>query len=170
MKRALVVMALVASACGADAGKLTTRDPPTSGPEFRLEGSCSPSSVSRSTVMDVRQTSCLRGTPPPTLVESQAELEQFLTPNCLSTALSDGAAIDFSTQRALLISTRGADQWFVFPNFVHERSDAIEVGLVIRPQGFPPPDNVLVLPKNGLPLELRWCRSVCVAWCDQPIP
>ncbi|MFT3711536.1 MAG: hypothetical protein QM817_28200 [Archangium sp.] len=167
---ALVLSLVCFGACGPSDGRLTTKEPPTSGPEFRLDGACSPSSVSRAVTVDSRETSCLRGTPPPTLVETQEQLDQLLVPNCVTTQLSDQAAIDFSTHRALVISSRGADEWFLFPNFVQERSDAVEVGLVIRPQGFPPPDHVLVLPKNGLPIELRWCRSVCVAWCDQAIP
>lgn len=168
MKRALLL--LVLCACGAPGTTDVLVWRTATGPAFRLEGDCSPSAVSQPRTTEVRMTSCLAGTPPPTLVESQAELDALLTPGCAASSLSTDVAIDFTTQRALVLSTRGASEWFLFPHFVAERSDALEVGLVIRPQGFPPPDNVVVLPKNGAPIELRWCRSVCTARCDQAIP
>lgn len=162
MKRALL---LVLCACGAPGTSEVLVERTITGPAFRLEGDCSPSAVSQPRTTEARTTSCLAGTPPPTLVESQAELDALLTPGCVA-----DFAIDFTTQRALVLSTRGASEWFLFPHFVAERSDALEVGLVIRPQGSLPPDNVVVLPKNGAPVELRWCRSVCTARCDQAIP
>lgn len=78
--------------------------------------------------------------------------------------------VDFSTQRAVVVPARGAPQWFVFANFVAERSDSIELGLLIRPQGALPPDTLVVLPRDDRPVELRWCRSVCVENCDVPLP
>jgi hypothetical protein len=103
---------------------------------------------------------------PPTLLESEAELAQVLGQGCFASTLN----VDFTSQRALFVAARGASEWFVQTNFVHERDDAVEVGLVIRPQGAPPPDVLLLLPRNGKPVELRWCRSVCVARCDQALP
>jgi hypothetical protein len=163
MNRVVGILMVLGASCGP---ALRTETPPDGvGPVLRLEGACTPSSVSAASVTDVRQTHCLQATPPPSVVETQAELDALLTQGC-----ADFAPVDFTTSRVLVVSARGSAEWFTFPNFVHLRSDAIEVGLVIRPQGAPPPDALLVLPRSPATVELRWCRSVCVARCDQAIP
>lgn len=163
--KALRWLALGFFACGAPRTTLEVEQLPPTGPVFQLEGDCGPSA--RSTALPVRAltTRCLLATPPPTLVETPEDFRRLLDPNC-----SEPLELDFTTSKVLVVSARGASEWFTFVNFVQERSDALEVGLVIRPQGALPPDTLVVLDRAAPPLELRWCRSVCVAHCDQAIP
>jgi len=151
-------------ACGGEPGS-TLDVERASGAQFRLEGDCGPSA--RSTALPVRlsSTRCLVATQPPTLVETAEDLRRLVTPGC-----TEGLEVDFATSKVLVVSARGASEWFTFINFVQARADALEVGLVIRPQGALPPDTLVVLDRAAPPLELRWCRSVCIANCDQALP
>ncbi|MBL8910403.1 MAG: hypothetical protein JNM17_06835 [Archangium sp.] len=169
MKRSLSALVVLLAACGPGRGEVTDLPLVVDGPVFRLEGDCNPSAVSMPFTAEIQTTSCLMGTPPPTLVETQLDFDR-MTSACGLTTPTRAPTIDFSTQRALIVSSRGASEWFVMPNFVAQRGDALEVGLVIRPRGSPPPDNIIVLPRNGMSVELRWCRSVCTQFCDQPLP
>ncbi|MDP1823481.1 MAG: hypothetical protein Q8L48_09570 [Archangium sp.] len=114
--------------------------------------------------VDSRDSTCVRSLSQPTLVASAAEYDALFDSSCPK------PEIDFSVNRVLVVPARGATEWFVFPNFVTARSDALEVGLVIRPQGALPPDALLLLPLTPGAVELRWCRSVCVENCDVAIP
>ena len=154
----------VLAACGAPGTtKVLEQNGPRS-PRFVLQGQCAPSAVSSSTLVDARQSTCVRPLTAPTLVQTAADFDALFDVNCAK------PAIDFSQHRVLIIPARGASEWFVFPNFVNVRSEAMEVGLVIRPQGAPPPDSMVLLPLTPAALELRWCRSVCVENCDVAIP
>ena len=133
-------------------------------PRFVLEGACAPSVNSAAASMTTFQSQCLRSLDAPTLIDTAAGFDALFDLGCQE------PAVDFATSRVLVVPARGAAEWFVFPNFVMSRSDAIEVGLVIRPQGALPPDSLVVLPRTPSPLELRWCRSVCVENCDVPLP
>lgn len=164
-----VFSSLVVMLCACAPGEVVDRPLVIDGPVFRLEGDCSPSAVSMPLTLETQPTSCVAGTPPPTLAETQADLDRLLS-GCGVAVPTRATTIDFSTQRALVVSARGASEWFVQPNFVAQRSDALEVGLVIRPRGSPPEDNIVVLPRNGMAVELRWCRSVCTHFCDKPLP
>ncbi len=146
-------------ACGSPA-----RDLPGGGPRFVTEGSCSPSTRSVELPLVSHETRCLRPLSRPTLVETAADYLAAFEPGCTAPEL------DLQQHRVLIIPARGAADWFVFPHFVHQRADAVEVGLISRPQGALPPDQLLVLDRDGPPLELRWCRSVCVSGCDAPLP
>jgi len=121
----------------------------------------------RSTALPVRliNTQCLVSPQPPTLLETAEDLRRLVSPGC-----TEGLEIDFTTSKVLVVSARGAREWFTFVNFVLARADALEVGLVIRPQGALPPDTLVVLDRAAPRLELRWCRSVCIANCDQALP
>lgn len=134
-------------------------------PRLVLQGACAPSSVSTAVAPPTYTSSCIRPLSAPTLLDTAAQFDGLFDVNC-----SDKPNIDFALHRVLVVPARGASEWFVFPNFVGERSAALEVGLVIRPQGIPPPDSLLVLPRTPGPVELRWCRSVCVENCDVAIP
>lgn len=161
MKHLLLVLL---AGCGAPTGDLVQNEGPRS-PQFVLQGECAPSTAS--TPVSVRRfsSSCIKSLGEPTLVDTAFDLEALFDVTC-----SDKPNIDFFVSRVLVVPARGASQWFVFPNFVGERSDALEVGLVIRPQGSLPPDALVVLPRTPGPVELRWCRSVCVKNCDVAIP
>lgn len=152
------------AACGAPGTTKFLEQKGPRSPRFVLQGPCAPSAVSSSTPVDARQSTCVRSLPAPTLVQTAASFDALFDVNC------EKPAIDFSQRRVLIIPARGASESFVFPNFISERSDAIEVGLVIRPQGAPPPDSMVLLPLTPAALELRWCRSVCVENCDVAIP
>ncbi len=93
--------------------------------------------------------------------------EQF---DALFEAICAKPPVDFTVNSVLVVPAQGASEWFVFTNFVNERNDALEIGLVIRPQGAPPPDSLVVLPRSPGAVELRWCRSVCIKNCDLAIP
>ena len=133
-------------------------------PQFALQGSCAPSAVSTTRSIDQRTSTCVRPLTAPTLIETAADFDALFDVNC------EKPNIDFSVTRVLIVPARGAQEWFVFPNFVGERSDALEVGLVTRPQGAPPPDTLLLLPVSPATVELRWCHSVCIKNCDVAIP
>ena len=133
-------------------------------PRFELQGACAPSVNSAVASMTTFPSRCVRSLAAPALIDTAADFEALFDVNC------QAPAVDFATHRVLVVPARGATEWFVFPNFVMARSDAIEVGLVIRPQGALPPDSIVVLPLTPSPLELRWCHSVCVENCDVAIP
>lgn len=100
----------------------------------------------------------------PRLIQTSQDYDAIFPANC------EKPSVDFTMNRVLIVPARGASEWFVFTNFVTARSDGLEVGLVIRPQGSLPPDSIVVLPNDPGPVELRWCRSVCVKNCDVAIP
>ena len=133
-------------------------------PRLVLQGDCAPSAVSSALSATSFQSRCLVSMKAPQLVDAQGEFDALFEADC------EKPLVDFAAQRVLVVPARGASEWFVFTNFVNQRSDALEVGLVIRPQGALPPDTLVVLPRNPGPVELRWCRSVCVENCDVPIP
>lgn len=133
-------------------------------PRLVLQGDCAPSSVSSELTVTSFQSQCVVSLSAPRLVDEEAEFDALFDANC------EKPSVDFVANRVLVVPARGAREWFVFTNFVNVRSDALEVGLVIRPQGAPPPDTLVVLPRNPGPVELRWCRSVCVENCDVPLP
>lgn len=156
---------LLVMGCGAPgATTLLERDAPRQ-PRLVLQGACAPS-VNSSTVaaMNTLESRCLRPLSTPALIETATDFDALFDVNCAQ------PAVDFATSRVLVVPARGAAEWFVFPHFVMERADALEVGLVIRPQGALPPDSLVVLPRAPAPVELRWCRSVCVENCDVAIP
>lgn len=155
---------LLLVACGPRTGvELVQQDGPRT-PRLVLEGQCAPSTASNPVTVTTLTSSCLRPLGEPTLLDTQADLDGLFDPTC------EKPAVDFGTYRVLVVPARGASEWFVFPNFVGERSDALEVGLVIRPQGSLPPDALMLLPRTPAAVELRWCRSVCVQNCDVAIP
>jgi hypothetical protein len=133
-------------------------------PRLVLQGSCAPSVNSGLASMTTFTSQCVRSLNAPTLIDTAADFDALFELNCQQ------PAVDFATSRVLVVPARGATEWFVFPNFVMARSDALEVGLVIRPQGALPPDSLVVLPRTPEAVELRWCRSVCVENCDVAIP
>ena len=133
-------------------------------PKLVLQGDCAPSTVSSALTVTSFQSQCLSSLNAPRLIDAPAEFDALFDANC------EKPEVDFAMNRVLVVPARGAREWFVFTNFVNQRSDALEVGLVVRPQGALPPDTLLVLPKSPEPVELRWCRSVCVQNCDVPIP
>ncbi len=100
----------------------------------------------------------------PRLIQNAPDFDALFDSNC------EKPTVDFATNRVLIVPARGASEWFVFTNFVNVRSDGLEVGLVIRPQGALPPDSIVVLPNDPGRVELRWCRSVCVKNCDVAFP
>lgn len=154
MRRELSVALLWWCACGTPGEHTLVENGPRS-PRFVLQGDCAPSTRSTLLTLDARASQCASSFTAPTLINDET--------NCRDD-------VDFSQQRAVVVPARGAREWFVFANFVAERSDAIELGLVIRPQGALPPDTLVVLPRDDRPVELRWCRSVCVQNCDVPLP
>jgi hypothetical protein len=156
------VVLAVSSACGARVTDFENQGPRS--PRFVLEGQCAPSSVSTPVQVASFQSSCLGSLSAPRLIEEVAQFDGLFDVNCQK------PEIDFAANRALIVPARGASEWFVFTNFVNERSDALEIGLVIRPQGALPPDSIVVLPRSPGSVELRWCRSVCVENCDVAIP
>lgn len=158
------VVALTCAALLACGGAPARDDLPGEGPRFVTEGSCSPSTRSVELPLVSHETRCLRPLSRPRLVDTAADYLAAFEPGCTAPEL------DLQQQRVLIIPARGAAEWFVFPHFVHQRTDAVEVGLISRPQGALPPDQLLVLDREGPPLELRWCRSVCVSGCDAPLP
>ena len=133
-------------------------------PRLVLQGDCAPSTVSSRLTVTSFQSQCLVSLSAPRLVDEQSEFDALFEANCTK------PSVDFAEERVLVVPARGAPEWFVFTNFINQRSDALEVGLVIRPQGALPPDTLVVLPRSPGPVELRWCRSVCVENCDVPIP
>ena len=133
-------------------------------PRFELQGQCAPSTVSTALTVDERSSTCVHSLSAPTLIETQADFDALFDTTC------EKPSVDFAAKRVLMLPARGSQDWFVFPNFLGERTDALEVGLVTRPQGFPPPDSFLLLPRTPATVELRWCHSVCVENCDVPIP
>jgi hypothetical protein len=147
--------------CGAAPGRNV--DLAQEGPRFVLQGQCAPSATSTPVVLETITSTCMRSLDAPTLIETQAEFDALFAANC------EQPSVDFRARRVLMVPSRGASEWFVFPQFVQRRDDALEVGLVIRPQGALPPDSMVMLERDGA-IELRWCRSVCVARCDQAIP
>lgn len=156
---------LLLAACGpARTGEIAEQTGPRT-PRLVLQGACAPSSVSTAVAALTSTSACIRPLTAPTLLDAADQLDALFDVNC-----SDKPPIDFASHRVLVVPARGASEWFVFPNFVGERGDALEVGLVIRPQGIPPPDSLLVLPRTPGAVELRWCRSVCVENCDVAIP
>lgn len=159
---AALVVLLMLGGCGARA---TTEliDGPRQ-PRLVLQGACAPSSVGTLLPVDSRDSTCVRSLAQPTLVANAGEYDALFDSTCTK------PEIDFSVNRVLVVPARGATEWFVFPHFVTARSDALEVGLVIRPQGALPPDQLLLLPLTPGAAELRWCRSVCVENCDVAIP
>lgn len=157
---ALVLM--LASSCGVRADPELTDGPRQ--PRFVLQGACAPSSVGTLISVDSRDSTCVRSISQPTLVATAAQFDELFDSACAK------PEIDFSVNRVLVVPARGATEWFVFPHFVTARSDALEVGLVIRPQGALPPDQLLLLPLTPDAVELRWCRSACVENCDVAIP
>jgi len=120
--RSLAWATLLFVACGGAPGTMLQLEQAT-GPQFRLEGDCGPSA--RSTALPVRvvSTQCLVGTPPPTLVESADDFRRLVSPTC-----SEGLDVDFATSKVLVVSARGASEWFPVVNFVQPPSDAPEVG------------------------------------------
>jgi len=157
------LLALALLSCGAS----TTLDKNEGGPRsprFVLEGDCAPSARSTPVTVSGFQSSCLATLNAPRLFDTAAQFDALFDQNCFK------PEVDFNVNRALVVPARGASEWFVFTNFVNERSDGLEIGLVIRPQGSLPPDSIVVLPKNPGAVELRWCRSVCVENCDVAIP
>ena len=160
--RRLLLMLL--AGCGAPSGDLVRHEGPRT-PQFSLQGECAPSTVSTPVTVATFTSSCVRSLAEPTLLDTAAELDALFEGSC-----GDKPNVDFRERRVLVVPARGASEWFVFPSFVGERSDALEVGLVIRPQGALPPDALVVLPRVAVPVELRWCRSVCVKNCDVAIP
>ena len=161
MKHLLLILL---AGCGARTGDLVQNEGPRS-PQFALQGECAPSTASTPVSVRTFSSSCIKPLGEPTLLDTAFDLDSLFDVTC-----SDKPNVDFSVSRVLVVPARGASQWFVFPNFVGERSDALEVGLVIRPQGSLPPDALVVLPRVPGPVELRWCRSVCVKNCDVAIP
>jgi hypothetical protein len=161
VKRIFVLMLL--AGCGAPAVVDLNEGGPRS-PEFALQGDCAPSAVSSPVQVTSFSSTCLNMISAPRLIQNAADYDALFDSNC------EKPAIDFSMHRALIVPARGASEWFVFTNFVNARSDGLEVGLVIRPQGALPPDSIVVLPNEPGRVELRWCRSVCVKNCDVPIP
>ena len=157
-------MLLSLSGCGAPGRIELMEDPGPRSPQFSLQGSCAPSSVSTARALNQLTSSCVRPLSAPALIETAADFDALFDVNC------DKPSIDFSVTRVLIVPARGAQEWFVFPNFVGERSDALEVGLVTRPQGALPPDTLVLLPQTPSRVELRWCHSVCVKNCDVAIP
>lgn len=153
---------LLLLACGGPGTRL--EDTTLRQPRFALQGVCAPSANSTPATLTSFSSSCVRPLSTPTLVESAAEFEALFDVSC------ERPAVNFAVDRVLVVPARGAAEWFVFPQFVAVRSDALEVGLLIRPQGALPPDAVVVLPRTPAGVELRWCRSVCVENCDVPIP
>ena len=133
-------------------------------PRLVLQGDCAPSVNSAVSSMTTFESQCVRSLSAPTLVDTAADFAALFDVNC------QAPAVDFTSSRVLVVPARGASEWFVFPNFVMARSDALEVGLVIRPQGALPPDSIVVLPRTPSAVELRWCHSVCVENCDLAIP
>lgn len=133
-------------------------------PELVLQGECAPSTVSTALTLSSIESRCLRSLSAPTLIDEVAGFDALFDSSC------EKPAVDFAVNRVLVVPARGAREWFVFTNFVNERSDALEIGLVTRPQGALPPDTLLVLPREPARVELRWCRSVCVKNCDVAIP
>lgn len=155
---ALVLLA----ACGGPPDTVLNQGGPR-GPRFVLRGDCAPSTRATVTITDASTLHCTESSLSPTLFESDAAWTAQFGDRCPH-------GVDLSQARFVLVPARGAQEWFVFPNFVAQRDDAIELGLVIRPQGALPPDTVVRLPRDGRPIELRWCRSVCVENCDVAIP
>ena len=133
-------------------------------PRFVLQGECAPSARGTPLTVDGFQSTCINSVSAPGLLDTAEQYDALFPPTCFK------PEVDFTTNRLLLVPARGASEWFVFTNFVNERSDALEIGLVIRPQGALPPDSFVVLPRSPGAVELRWCRSVCVENCDVAIP
>ncbi len=154
---------LVLAACGPRSAEVVQQDGPRT-PRLVLEGQCAPSTVSTPVTVTTHTSSCIRSLNEPTLLDTAFDLDGLFHATC------DKPAIDFRVNRVLVVPARGASQWFVFQGFVGERSDALEVGLVIRPQGSLPPDSLVVLPRTPGAVELRWCRTVCVENCDVALP
>lgn len=156
---------LLLAACGAGRTTDVVEKTGPRSPRFVLRGECAPSTVGAPVAVVTFTSSCMRALASPTLLDSAEQLDGLFDVTC-----SDKPNIDFGLKRVLVVPARGAAEWFVFPSFVGERSDALEVGLVIRPQGSLPPDALVVLPRTPGTVELRWCRSVCVENCDVAIP
>lgn len=158
------LLLLLLAGCGAPTRDFVQQEGPRT-PQFALQGECAPSTVSTPVTAATFSSSCVRSLGEPTLLDTAGELDALFDVNC-----SDKPNVDFARSRVLVVPSRGASEWFVFPSFVGERTDALEVGLVIRPQGALPPDALMVLPRVPAVVELRWCRSVCVKNCDVAIP
>lgn len=154
---------LVLLSCGAPTVVLDQNEGPRQ-PRFVLHGECAPSTRSTSLTVTSTQSTCINSLNAPTLIDTAEQYDALFDQNCFK------PPVDFTANRVLVVPARGASEWFVFTNFVNERSDALEIGLVIRPQGALPPDSLVVLPRSPGPVELRWCRSVCVEHCDVAIP
>lgn len=157
-------VALLLAGCGGAGTTRLLEDTGPRQPRLVLQGDCAPSINSATAAMTTFQSQCMRSLGAPTLIDTAADFGALFDVNC------QAPAVDFATSRVLVVPARGASEWFVFPNFVMARSDALEVGLVIRPQGALPPDSIVVLPRTPSPVELRWCHSVCVENCDVAIP
>lgn len=163
MTKRLLALLLLAG-CGArTTGELNNEQGPRS-PQFVLQGDCAPSAVSTPVQVTSFQSHCLAMPSAPRLITTEQEYDALFDSGC------EKPVVDFSSSRVLIVPARGASEWFVFTNFVNARSDGLEFGLVIRPQGALPPDSIVVLPLEPAPVELRWCRSVCVKNCDVAIP
>jgi hypothetical protein len=158
------VAALSLTACGAPGTTQVLEQNGPRAPRFVLQGQCAPSAVSAAATVEERTSTCVKQLGAPTLVDTAADFDALFDATC------EKPAIDFTQHRVLVVPARGANEWFVFPNFLNARTDALEVGLVIRPQGAQPPDALVLLPRTPEAVELRWCHSVCVENCDVAIP
>jgi hypothetical protein len=158
-----ILMSMWLMGCGAPTVLDQVEESPRR-PQFRLEGDCAPSAVSNPVQVTSFQSSCLEMVSAPRLLSTAEEYDAIFPAGC------EKPVVDFSARRVLVVPARGASEWFVFTNFVNARADGLEVGLVIRPQGIPPPDSLVVLPLEPGSVELRWCHSVCVKNCDVAIP
>lgn len=156
-------MLLCLSGCGPGVSDLELQNGPRQ-PRLVLQGDCAPSTAGTLLQVESREARCLSPLNAPQLVETQAAYDALFDQDC------EKPEVDFASKRVLVVPARGASEWFVFPNFVTQRFDALEVGLVIRPQGALPPDALVFLPRTPAAVELHWCRSVCVENCDVALP
>ena len=120
------VALVLLSACGGPPDTVLNQGGPR-GPRFVLRGDCAPSTRATVTITDASTLHCTESSLSPTLFESDAAWTGQFGDRCPH-------GVDLSQERFVLVPARGAQEWFVFPNFVAQRDDAIELGLVIRPR------------------------------------